>query len=157
MATKRRVNLNVADDVHEILVQVSARTGRPKVGQRRGANTMSASRYVESLVRDAQLEWRSAVAHLEASAWTRDAIALACDALEQHVGVQPQPARVLAEHLGALSSAPAALGIEMWHWKRLVDTIREPGNAGALYTVAREWWRHNPFLRQSLEPVAVAA
>lgn len=130
---KQRVSINVDEDVAGILAGLSAKVGRARKGAH-GRQRTSGSLYIEALIRDAQREWRLALAFLDARGY--DAATLAAGAETLRDIEDPIPAR-----MAALLSDLADLS---------AGVRDDPQVAAALFVVAREWWRHNPLVREAL-------
>ncbi len=155
---KQRVNLNLAADVHGVLAAISSTAGRSQVGARGRRRPMSASRYVEHLVRERAAECELALAFLEQVGWHRSGIGTACRALEVEPGtVTTQDPLAMAQRVAETAQAEVAPET----WAALAATVRDPACAGALYVLAREWALDNPRLRAELAveaaPVLLAA
>lgn len=133
---KPRVNLNLDDDAHAIFTDISARAGGRQRARTPGT---SGAKYVAALLRDADAEWRYAVAILRDAGWTPAQMIAACEALlDWQLELDPD----------AMAKTVAGLGRQ---WEALAAGIREAGNAAALYTVAREWGpRANPRVHREL-------
>lgn len=150
---KRRLNLTLDEGAFEIVTAVSSRAGRQRAGNH--ATTTSGSQYIAALLRDAEAEWREAIAYLTMAEWTREAMQVAVGVLAPLTDGPQQTADMVAalETAERQRGVATRAGVDPDEWGALCQTVHDAANAGALFTIAREVRRGNARVARALQGV----
>lgn len=103
------------------------------------------SRYVTTLVRDAETRWRACLDRLRASGWSADEVLAACDALNgYHLLPDVRPATWAAVDL-AETPLVEKWGLDPDRWQARIGRVRaDEIEARCLLEVTAQFWRHDP-------------
>ena len=139
------MNLSLEDDV----VGMVTSAGGPK----------GATRYIETLVRNAWRDWRSGLDLLARHGWRTNDVLAACSALNGFTDMRPR-GEMLALELQDIASPGENRdwGLDLDHWRMLVRELAADDDvAYALWTIVREFWTADEALKKRIAKLGSSA
>jgi hypothetical protein len=104
------------------------------------------SRYVTTLVRDAESRWRACLDRLREAGWSSNELLAACDSLNgYHLLPEIRPATWAAIDLQDTRGLAEKWELDAERWAARVQRIHESEvDARCLLEVTAQFWRHDP-------------